>query len=126
LIRVVGAVIMNEKEKILCAKRSSSMSLPGKWEFPGGKIENGEDEKAALIREIREELHCEIHVGTKITETIHEYPGKTVLLITYFAKLVNGNLTATEHEQVMWLKKDQLHTLDWAEADLPTVELICF
>jgi 8-oxo-dGTP diphosphatase len=122
IVDVVGAVIINEKNEILCALRSKRMSLPSFWEFPGGKIESNEDPKAALKREIKEELHCEIDVGERIADTIYHYPDVVVHLVTYFAKIVHGEPVAHEHEELKWLPVEKLPSLNWAPADLPTVE----
>ena len=94
-INVVGAVIYSEN-KILCAQRNENMSLPLKWEFPGGKIEKGETEEEALI----------------------------VNLTTYKCTLNNEMPTLTEHKEIKWLEPDELAKLDWAPADIPTVEII--
>jgi 8-oxo-dGTP diphosphatase len=98
------------------------MSLPGYWEFPGGKIEPGEDPRDALAREINEELHCHISVGELIADITHEYPNIIVRLMTYHAKIVNGKPIPHEHERLIWLSMDQLHTLEWAPADIPTID----
>lgn len=121
-VDVVGAVILNEKNEVLCALRSQTMSLPGLWEFPGGKIEANEDPKDTLTREIREELHCDIQVGDLVADVHHQYPGIIVHLLTYYAQIVGGQPTATEHEQIIWLPIDQLPSLEWAPADIPTVD----
>jgi 8-oxo-dGTP diphosphatase len=121
-VDVVGAVMVNEKNEVLCALRSQKMSLPGLWEFPGGKIEPGEEPRESLKREIREELGCEIEVGDLIADAIHEYPNVIVRLITYYAKVTAGKPKATEHEKLVWLPKEKLRTLEWAPADLPTIE----
>ncbi|MFD1739063.1 (deoxy)nucleoside triphosphate pyrophosphohydrolase [Bacillus salitolerans] len=123
-IRVVAAVIYNEHNQILCAKRSAEMSMPGKWEFPGGKVENGESDVDALTREIKEELQCEIEVERLITEVNHEYEAIIVQLVTYAAKIMKGIPLKSEHEKLEWLTLDQLSSVDWAEADLPTVALL--
>ncbi|QGQ93818.1 (deoxy)nucleoside triphosphate pyrophosphohydrolase [Paenibacillus psychroresistens] len=123
-IDVVGAVILNEKNEILCALRSQKMSLPGLWEFPGGKIEANETPQESLIREIQEELNCTIRVGELVSDAAYEYPTIIVRLITYLAKIVDGAPIANEHERLIWLPIDQLFTLEWAPADLPTIEAL--
>jgi len=121
-VDVVGAVILNERNEVLCALRSQRMSLPGLWEFPGGKIEPNEDPRDTLAREIREELHCSIQVGKLVADVHHQYPGIIVHLQTYFAQVVDGQPLATEHEKILWLPLDQLAGLEWAPADIPTVD----
>jgi 8-oxo-dGTP diphosphatase len=124
-VKVVGAVIVDVADKILCAKRSATNTiLPNKWEFPGGKVEENEDEREALKREIKEELDCEIEVLNYITRVTHEYPNLTVQLTTYFAKIITGMPVNKEHEQLVWLQKSELRALDFAEADLPTIRII--
>ena len=120
-IDVVGAVITNEKGEILCALRSQHMSLPGMWEFPGGKIEQGETPEESLVREIREELGCEIKVGDFISDDVYEYPTVAVRLITYFAKVISGTPVPKEHEKLEWVSEADLMKLEWAPADVPTV-----
>jgi len=121
-VDVVGAVITNEKGEILCAKRSQQMSLPGMWEFPGGKMEPGETPEESLAREIREELGCEIQVGALISDDVYEYPTVAVRLITYYAKVISGTPVAKEHERLEWVSEADLMKLEWAPADVPTVK----
>lgn len=123
IINVVGAIIFNE-DKVLCAQRSENMSLPLMWEFPGGKIEKGETEKEALIREIKEEMKCNLSVEDKVTTTEHEYDFGIVRLTTYKCKLNNELPTLTEHKEIKWLPLDELKTLEWAPADVPAVDII--
>ncbi|MFB7142341.1 (deoxy)nucleoside triphosphate pyrophosphohydrolase [Gottfriedia sp. NPDC056225] len=121
-VKVVGAVIRNNENQILCALRSPEMSQPNSWEFPGGKIEDGEKPEEALAREIQEELGCEIIVSELIEDVIHEYPNIIVNLITYEAKIKWGIPIANEHEKIEWKEISELKELEWAQADLPTVE----
>jgi 8-oxo-dGTP diphosphatase len=122
LVDVVGAVIRNEKNEVLCALRSQTMSLSGLWEFPGGKIEHGEAPQESLRREIREELNCEIEVGELVADVTYPYPTINVHLMTFFAQIVRGEPMPAEHEKLVWVPRTQLRELTWAPADIPTVD----
>lgn len=121
-VRVVGAVIENAQQEILCALRSENMSLPNVWEFPGGKIEEGEQPEESLIREINEELGCSIKVEELIEQVTHAYPHNSVNLLTYKARIIKGAPQAKEHAQLKWVPRQELNKLDWAPADIPTVK----
>lgn len=120
-IRVACAII-NINEKILVVQRSESMSLPLKWEFPGGKIEENESEEDCILREIKEELNINIQVSYKLTNSIYQYPNLVIELIPFVAVHQSGNIKLTEHKAYLLLGKSKLLTLDWAEADLPIVK----
>lgn len=120
-VSVVGAVIFNEKNEILCALRSPKMSLPNHWEFPGGKIHEGEKPQEALVREIEEEIGCLITVGERIEEVEHEYADIIVHLTTYKSFIDSGVPEAIEHRELKWININNLIKLKWAPADLPTV-----
>ena len=122
-IYVVGAVIVSQG-KVLCVQRGPSGSLPGLWEFPGGKIEPGETPQAALIREIQEELRCDIAVGDEVTTTSHEYGFGVVHLTTFYCDLVFGTPHLVEHTDLVWSEPSDLRRLEWAPADIPTIELV--
>src|SRR3954468_14094944 len=118
---VVGAVII-ENGKILCAQRGPSKSLPFKWEFPGGKIEEGESPQEALRREINEEMRCEIEIGEQVEDTVYEYDFGVVHLKTFYCRLIAGEPILTEHVSIQWLYPNDLRSLDWAPADIPAIE----
>lgn len=122
-IDVVGAVILREGT-ILCTQRGLQGQLPGMWEFPGGKVEPGESPRQALEREVREELRCTIKVGQLITTTRHEYDFAIVHLTTFYCALLRGPPQLTEHSAARWLEPSALHTLEWAPADIPAVQVI--
>lgn len=123
LIKVVGAVFVKDG-RILAARRSETMSLPGLWEFPGGKIEPGETAKAALLREISEEFRCEVEVKDYLTTTDHEYPFGIVSLATYYVELRGAEPELTEHAEIRWLHPTELFDVEWAPADIPAVQLL--
>lgn len=119
-IEVVGAVIVRD-DTVLAARRGQSRALPGMWEFPGGKLEKGETPEAALRREIQEELDCRIEVGPKIQTTSYRYEFGIVTLTTFYARLTSGEPRLSEHSELRWIRTAELHSLDWAPADIPAV-----
>ncbi|MDJ0322359.1 (deoxy)nucleoside triphosphate pyrophosphohydrolase [Cryobacterium sp. PH31-AA6] len=122
-INVVGAVL-TRGQTILAAQRSSSMSLPGMWEFPGGKIEPNESPEGALLRELEEELLCSAEVGNHVATTEHEYDFGIVILTTYYCRLVGKEPRLTEHAELRWVDAAELDQLEWAPADIPAVERV--
>ncbi|WP_186672824.1 (deoxy)nucleoside triphosphate pyrophosphohydrolase [Sporosarcina sp. BP05] len=121
-VHVVGAIIENEAGKILCALRGPEMTLPNYWEFPGGKIEEGETKEEALKREIQEELGCTIEVFAQVEDAIYEYEKVIVRLETFMAKVISGTPEATEHAELKWVSRKKLKGLEWAPADISAIE----
>lgn len=117
----VTCAIITIDDKILAVQRGKRMSLPMKWEFPGGKIEPAETETACIVREIREELNIDIEVMDRLTPSVYRYPAFTIELIPYMANYVSGTLTLREHNNYLLMDRAELDTLDWAEADWPIV-----
>ncbi|MFC0560926.1 (deoxy)nucleoside triphosphate pyrophosphohydrolase [Halalkalibacter alkalisediminis] len=122
IVKVVAAIIENEQNEILCALRSPEMAIPNMWEFPGGKVEKDEDIYTALIREINEELQCEVETIDLFNDNTHEYDNFTINLISIKAKIVTGTPVANEHSKLIWIKRENLESLKWAPADIPAVE----
>lgn len=123
IINVVAAAI--EKDgKIFCAQRPKGKSLGGFWEFPGGKLEEGESEEQALLREIQEEFNAEIEIIEFINEASYEYDFGTVTMKTFLCKLLSDQLDLLEHQDSLWLSPNELSSLNWAPVDRPAVELL--
>ena len=110
------------QNKIFVVQRSQRMSLPMKWEFPGGKIEAGDTEVECIKREIEEELNIQIEVVERLTPSLFSYPTFNIELIPFTSNYVSGELKLKEHHQYLLLDKFELNTLDWAEADVAIVE----
>jgi 8-oxo-dGTP diphosphatase len=121
-VKVVSAIIENDQEEILCALRSPKMLIPNLWEFPGGKVEHGEDIYTALKREIAEELDCIVETGEIFNEHTHEYETFIINLLVIKCTVVQGTPTRSEHSKIIWLKRENLSSLQWAPADIPAVE----
>jgi len=120
-VHVVGAAILRDG-RCLAARRGPGMRLPGKWEFPGGKVEDGEDPRAALARELREELGLEVAVGTLLGTGTAADGGVRVHLDVYVATVVAaGEPSLVEHSAVRWVSGDEIDGLDWAKADVPVL-----
>ena len=123
IIEVVAA-IMIKQEKVLCVQRSENRKeyISLKWEFPGGKIEPGEDREQALRREIREELDVEIGNLEYFTTVKHAYPDFHLVMHVYNCLILKGEPLLKEHVALKWLWVEELDQLDWAAADIPIVE----
>ena len=122
VVKVVAAIIENEENEILCALRSPEMSIPNMWEFPGGKVEEGEDLYSAIEREIAEELDCKVTANDIFNENTHEYDTFIITLISIKCTLVEGTPISKEHSKLIWLKRENLSSLKWAPADIPAVK----
>lgn len=121
-IRVVAAVIRKD-DRIFVTQRGYGEFKDG-WEFPGGKIEQGETPQQALVREIREELETEIRVGDLIDTIEYDYPTFHLSMDCFWCEIVEGSLELKEHEAAKWLDRESLYTVDWLPADVGLVEKI--
>ncbi|WP_031528440.1 (deoxy)nucleoside triphosphate pyrophosphohydrolase [Dyadobacter crusticola] len=121
VVRVPCAVI-EHNGKILAGQRSAALSFPLKWEFPGGKVEQNESDEEALVREIREELNVEIDILYRLPVTTKDQGWREIILVPFVCNLQTTQITLTEHEQIVWLKAEELPTLDWTEADLNVIQ----
>ena len=121
--QVVGVALVREG-RVLAARRSGPPAVAGLWEFPGGKVEPGEESRATAVREIAEELRCAIEVTGWVDADVGDTAGlgSEIVLSVAIASLVGGDPVPTEHDAVRWLRADQLDDVAWAAADVPFLD----
>ena len=125
-IKVVAAIIcdsLKEKTKIFATARGYG-EFKGQWEFPGGKIEEGETSEEALVREIKEELETEIRVGELIHTVEYDYPTFHISMDCFWCEVIKGDLVLKEAEYARWLTKDTLYDVQWLPADIILLDII--
>ena len=116
MIEVVAALIRGENRVLLC-RRPDGKAQGGKWEFPGGKIEPGETGEAALRRECMEELDVALEVGRALADVCQDYPGRSVHLTLYEARIASGEPRRLEHSDIRWIVPEELGEYDLCPAD---------
>lgn len=121
VINVTAAIIEN-KDKILIAKRKQGVHLEGKWEFPGGKIEPGETPEEGLARELAEEFGITAKISDFLAESNFDYGDRQIKLLGYKAKYVSGEFKLNAHDEIKWVGPQELKNHDFAAADIPLVE----
>ncbi len=121
MVRVVAAVVFREG-LIMVTRRGPNVRMAGLWEFPGGKVEEGEDDRTALARELMEELSIEVEVGECLGENIHTEERGPFCLVAYRCQIKEGEPKLSEHDAIAWCAPPELRQRDWAPADLPFVE----
>ena len=124
MLEVVCGVITNSQGQYLACLRPDGKHLGGLWEFPGGKVDEGENPTEALIRELREELSVAVTVGRPLSPVEWDYDGNWIRLLPFCCEISAGELVAVEHAALRWCFPSQFDELDWAEADRPILQEI--
>ena len=119
----VSAAVIHRDGKIFATKRGYG-EYKGKWEFPGGKREEGESGEEALYREIKEELDSKVKIEKLICTTDYDYPTFHLTMDVYLSTLIEGKLTLLEHEDAKWMSLDSIDNLDWLPADWSVIDEI--
>ncbi len=121
-IEVVAAIIV-EQDRIFATQRGYG-EFKDMWEFPGGKMEQGESREDALVREIQEELDTEISVDKFLCTVEYDYPAFHLTMHCFICSILKGDLVLREHEAAKWLTRDELYSVDWLPADISVVSEI--
>lgn len=126
LITTAAGIIENQNGEILCTLRDQGKYeyVSFKWEFPGGKLEEGETAKQALERELREELEIKVDIGDQFYQVEHDYPDFHLSMAVFLCKFHEQEIKMMVHKAMKWVKKQDLMELDWAAADRPVAEKI--
>jgi 8-oxo-dGTP diphosphatase len=120
-VSVVGAALLRG-DRVLASRRTGPPHLAGYWEFPGGKVEDGESDVEALVRELQEELGCEAEIGARLGGDL--LIGETAVLRVYLARLLTGEPQLVDHDEHRWLSAEELDEVAWIPVDQPLVGLL--
>lgn len=125
-VTTVAGVIKNEKGEILCTLRDQGKYdyVSFKWEFPGGKVEEGETQEQTLTRELHEELEIDVEIENFFYQVEHDYPDFHLSMAVYECKLISKDLKINVHKGIKWLAPQDMMTLDWAAADIPVAQKV--
>ncbi len=120
----VTAAVLEKDGRILIARRKYGDRLADKWEFPGGKLEEGETPEVCLRRELQEEFGIDVVVGGFVGRNVHAYPDVEIDLLAYRATHLSGDFELYDHEEIRWVHPADLHRYDFSAADIPIVKLL--
>ncbi|MGE5628595.1 MAG: (deoxy)nucleoside triphosphate pyrophosphohydrolase [Solirubrobacterales bacterium] len=123
MIKVVAAII-HKDNKIIISKRKENKSMGGFWEFPGGKIEQGETPEEGLVRELKEEMNISIKVEKYVGESIYDYGNIVICLLGYLASIENGHIILKDHDAYEWVTLEEISKFKLAPADIPLVKIL--
>jgi len=124
-VEVVAAIILNNNDILSVQRPKHKLNyISEKFEFPGGKIENGESKEQALKRELNEELELNANIGRHLITVNHQYPDFELIMHTYIVEAKSREITLNEHIDQLWLSKEDIDTVDWVAADIPIVDML--
>ena len=124
IIRVTAAIIELDDQILIAKRKSKDDIFGGLWEFPGGKIEDGETPEECMARELMEELEIEVEVGTLITSNKHRYPNGIFELLAYRVQHICGNFVLNDHDEIKWITIDELSNFKFPPANTPIINYL--
>ena len=123
MIEVTCAIIV-ENKRVLATRRSATMPHALKWEFPGGKVKEGETPESCIKREIREELGIAVGVDQLLPSVIHHYDTLSIKLLPFICTIQDGTISLSEHHEYRWIPCRELDDVDWLDADVEVVRML--
>lgn len=124
MINVVDTLIKNDDKELISKRSTGDLNVFGKWEFPGGKVQDNEDEKHAIERKIKEEFELLISAESFLINNVCKYPTKTVDLKLYRCKYLSGEFNLHDHSEYKWVDKKDLLNYDLAPVDIPLAKYV--
>ena len=124
IIRVTAAIIESDDKILIAQRKSEDVIFGGLWEFPGGKIEDGETPEECMARELMEELEIEVEVGTLITSNKHRYPNGIFELLAYRVQHICGNFVLNDHDEIKWITIDEISNFEFPPANTPIINYL--
>ena len=124
IIRVTAAIIESDGKLLIARRKSEDDIFGGFWEFPGGKIEDGETPEECIARELKEELEIEAKIGTLITSNKHRYPDGIFELLVYRVEHFSGNFVLNDHDEIKWVAIDEISSFEFPPANTPIVNYL--
>ncbi|MBN1493238.1 MAG: (deoxy)nucleoside triphosphate pyrophosphohydrolase [Candidatus Omnitrophica bacterium] len=123
-MRVIAAAIERDGKVLIGKRRKDEKRFANKWEFPGGKCEDGETDEECLVRELFEECRVRIEVNRLIDSNVHNYNGLEVRLFLYHCTADTDNISSLDHDELKWVEVEKLRAYDFLEADLPLLPVV--
>ena len=124
IIRVTAAIIESENKILIAQRKANDNLFGGLWEFPGGKIEDGESPEECMARELKEELEIDVEVGTLITSNKHRYPNGIFELLAYRVQHICGNFVLNNHNEIKWITIDEISNFKFPPANTPIINYL--
>ena len=121
-IQVTAAIIMRDGKFLIAQRKMNDNIFGGLWEFPGGKVEDGETPEECMSRELKEELDIEVEVGEMIISNKHKYPQGIFELLAYKVKHISGKIILNVHDEIKWVTCDEMSNFEFPPADIPIIE----
>jgi 8-oxo-dGTP diphosphatase len=121
-MRTVTAAILIQGDRVFIGQRKAGKQLENLWEFPGGKLENGETQRECLVREMREEFGVEVTVQEFFGESLYHYTHGSIRLVAYLVDWIDGEMCPVDHQDCRWVSFDDLKSYEFVPADVPFVQ----